>query len=149
MCHAMCWPVPFQHFHSEEEIGEGLLSAFNDQLSHDHFKMETFRTTCRLIQLGAFMASIDLEDACCSVPIHPPQRRYPRFFWNNILYQYTRLLNGLAPAPRLLTTLLKPVYAYVHSRALLSIVYLDDSFLLGATCSKCSTSSPLSIFFRA
>ena len=114
------------------------LSAFNAQLPHEHFKMETFNTTLQLMQADAFMASINLEDTYYSVPIHSFDRRYLRYSWNNTLYQYTCLPNGLAPAPHLFTKLLKPVFAHLRSRGLLSSVYLDDSLLLGATASECS-----------
>jgi len=122
------------------------LSAFNAQLPHGHFKMESFHTTLQLIQTGAFMASIDLEDTYYSVPIHPPDGRYRRFYWINTLYQYTCLPNGLAPAPRLFTKLLKPVFAHLRSRGLLSSVYLDDSLLLGATASECSINVTTTVY---
>jgi len=55
------------------------------------------------------MASIELQDAYCTVPVAPEHQKYLKFSFNGILYQYTRLPNGLSSAPRIFTKMLKPV----------------------------------------
>jgi len=70
-----------------------------------HFKMDTLHTVLKLVQRHCYMASIDLKD---SVRVAKTDRKYLRFLWNDKLYQYTCMPNGLSCAPRKFTKLLKP-----------------------------------------
>ena len=45
--------------------------------------------------------------------------------------------NGLACVPRLFTKLLKPVYGSLREQALLSVGYIDDSYLQADTQTDC------------
>ena len=61
------------------------------------------------------MASIDLSDAYCTVPVAVEHRKYLHFFGEVACFN-TRLPNGLAPTPRYVTKLLKPVYGTLRSQ---------------------------------
>lgn len=91
------------------------LSKLNEHLSYHHFKMDTFEVAKKLVSHNCYMASIDLRDAYYSVPIAKEYRKYLKFFWNGTLYQYKALPNGLSPAPRLFTKLLKAPFAKLRS----------------------------------
>jgi hypothetical protein len=80
-------------------------------VSYQHFKKDTLSTALQLVTKGYFMGSIDLKDGYYSVPIHEEQHKFLRFCWNEQLYQFNALPNGLALAPRKFTKLLKPVFA--------------------------------------
>ena len=41
------------------------------------------------------------------------------------------MANGLTHAPRIFTKLLKPVFAYLRSQRYDSVIYLDDTLLIG------------------
>ncbi|XP_067664507.1 uncharacterized protein [Haliotis asinina] len=84
------------------------------------------------------MASIDLRDAYYSVPIAEEHRKFLRFEWQGILYEYTCLPNGLACAPRRFTKLLKPAYATLRQQGCTVVPYLDDSYLQGDTEVECA-----------
>ncbi|XP_015763048.1 PREDICTED: uncharacterized protein LOC107342108 [Acropora digitifera] len=91
----------------------------------------------KMMKPGCFMASIDLKDAYCTVPIFHAHQKYLKFIYNGTLYQYTCMANGLSCAPRVFTKLLKPVYATLHNLGYLSLGYIDDSYLQGDTSSEC------------
>lgn len=126
------------------------LQKLNDHVVYKHFKMETLVTALLLINKNCFMASIDLKDAYYSVPINKEDRKFLRFNWNNKLFEYTCLPNGLACAPRIFTKLLKPVFSYLRSLGYISVYYLDDCLLIGNTELECSNNvrCTLEIFQR-
>ena len=115
------------------------LKPLNIDVQYQHFKMENFSTVLNLIEENCYMSSIDLKDAYYSVNIHESFRKYLRFIWNNQLYQFTCLPNGLSSAPRLYTKLMKPIFSLLRNRGLISVYYLDDSWLMGKTEDECKT----------
>ena len=54
------------------------------------------------------------------------------------LFQFTVLPNGLACAPRMLTKLLKPVYATLRQQGVQIVGYIDDSFIVHESLSACA-----------
>ena len=76
-----------------------------------HFKMENIQTAIESLNYGDYMVSLDLKDASFSVPIFPPHRKYLRFLWNNIRYEFTCLPFGYSLAPRVFTNIFKPILA--------------------------------------
>ena len=52
------------------------LSKLNEFVEYHHFKMDTLEVAMKLIDPHCFMASIDLKDAYCSVPIHDDHQKY-------------------------------------------------------------------------
>lgn len=115
------------------------LKKMNEEVSYYHFKMDTLVTALELISKGCFMASIDLKDAYYSVPILETHKKFLRFEWQNTLYQFNAMPNGLALAPRTFTKLLKPVFASLRAKGHVSTAFLDDSLLLGSTETECMT----------
>ena len=65
-------------------------------------------------------------------------RKYLRFYWEDQLYQFTCLPNGLAEAPRKFTKILKVPYSNLRAQGHDSSVYLDDSALFGLTYERCA-----------
>ena len=113
------------------------LSELNLSVEYNHFKMERLESAMRLMTKNCFMGSIDLRDAYYSIKICPQDRKYLRFIWRNTLYQFTACPNGYAAGPCLFTKLLKPVYANLRAKGFLSVAYIDDSYLQGATYDEC------------
>ena len=113
------------------------LKPLNEDVVYQHFKMENIHSVLQLLEPNCYMASIDLRDAYYSVNIHPSDRKYLRFIWNNYLYQFTCLPNGLSSAPRWFTKLLKPVFSQLRSLGFLSAFYLDDTWLMGKSKEEC------------
>ncbi|XP_031331157.1 uncharacterized protein LOC116161828 isoform X1 [Photinus pyralis] len=99
--------------------------------------MEDHRTVARLLFTNCFMAKIDLKDAYFLLPIHKNHRKYLRFQVEGNIYEYNCLPFGLNVAPRIFTKLMKPVFAHLRKKGLISVVYLDDILLFGNTRQSC------------
>lgn len=115
------------------------LKKFNKHVAYHHFKMESLQSVIQLMKKDCYMASVDLQDAYYSVKIDDEYQKYLKFSWENQLYKFTCLPNGLACAPRLFTKLLKPIYSTLRSRGFLSVAYIDDSYLQGESYEECQS----------
>lgn len=113
------------------------LKNFNKNVKTSHFKIEDYRTVARLITPNCLMATIDLQDAYYLIPIKKSHRKYLRFQFNNCLYEYNCLPFGLSCAPQIFTKILKPVMSLLRTQGFISVIYLDDIFLIGRTVSEC------------
>ena len=114
------------------------LSNLNEYVVKRHFKMDSFETARALITQDCYMASLDLRDAYYSVPIAECDRKFFKFCWNNQLYNFKVLANGLSSGPRLFTKLLKPPLSKLRSMGHVITAYIDDSLLVGLTEEKAS-----------
>ena len=114
------------------------LKDFNRNVSYHHFKMDSVNTILKLLDKDCFMASLDLKDACYSIPIRKSDRKYLRFYWQDNLYQYTCLPNGLSSGPRKFTKIMKPALSTLHIRGHIVSGHLDDFYLQGKTQHDCS-----------
>ena len=113
------------------------LKGLNAFVAHFHFKMETIRTAIQLIRPQCYMASVDLKDAYFAVPIASEHRKYLRFTWRGVVYEFTCLPFGLSSAPRVFTKVMKPLIASLRMRGHESCDYLDDALLVGRTFQEC------------
>ena len=109
------------------------LGEFNKHISYYHFKIDSLTTIIKLIDKNCFMACIDLKDEYYSIPIKQSDRKYLKFQWNNTLYQYTCLPNGLSSVPQKFTKILKPPLAFLHTQEHIISGHLDDFYLQGKT----------------
>ena len=62
--------------------------------------MESLQNILELIRPGVYMASIDLKDAFCSVPVHKNHQAYLTFFVEEQL-KFVCVPNGYGPAVRI------------------------------------------------
>ena len=106
-------------------------------MEYNHFKMDTLESAIRLMTPGCYMASIDLKEACYSVPIAKDHQKNLKFEWDRTLYQFTCFPNGLAFCPRKFTKLLKPIYFVLRRQGHISSPYIDDSYLKGSDYEDC------------
>ena len=113
------------------------LTYLNYSVEYFHFKMDTLKTAINLMTPGCYMASIDFKDAYYSVPIYKPHRKFLRFRFQNQLYEFTCLPNGLSSGPRLFTKVTKPLFASLRQKGFINTVYIDDSLLYGDTFEEC------------
>jgi len=108
------------------------LKGLNHYVTYHHFKMDTLYSMLKLVEKDCYMASLDLKDAYYSVAVKPSHRKYLRFMWDNSLYQFTCLPNGLSSCPSKFTKLL-------HKKGHVISRYIDDLFLLAKTYDLCVT----------
>ena len=106
------------------------LKRFNCYMHIPSFKMPTLKHVWQLIQQGDYAFSIDLQDANLHVPIVKHHCRFLHFVWHNVPYQWRVLPFGLARAPRVFTSLTKPILFLCHCKGLHIVIYLDDILVL-------------------
>lgn len=95
--------------------------------------MDTLEAAISMMKPGCYMALVDLKDAYYTVSIDLSHQKYLKFCFEGEYFQYTRLPNGLASAPRIFTKLLKPVYSALRVAGHLSSGYIDDSYAFKVT----------------
>ena len=77
----------------------------NEAVSYHHFKMDTLETAIKLMKLGCYVTSIDLNDVYYSIPIASEPQKYLKFIWKYQLYAFNSLPMGLSNSPRILPKL--------------------------------------------
>ena len=75
------------------------LSRLNTFLHVEKFKMETPESIRTSLIPWEWVSLIDLSDAYLHIPIHPNSRKYLRFYYRSLVFQFTSLSFGLATAP--------------------------------------------------
>ena len=86
---------------------------------------------------NAYMASVDFKSAYYAVSIHKPHRKYFRFYFDSIKYQFTCLPMGLCTGPRDFTNIMKMLFKFLRSKGHLNTFYIDDSFLIHKSFTGC------------
>lgn len=113
------------------------LKKLNENIIAPNLKMENTKSALRLLTRNCYIATKDLKDAYFLLPVAKKHRRYLRFSFKGILYQFNCLPFGLCTASHPFTKIMKPVVHFLRSRDLLSIIYLDDMLLLGRSKEDC------------
>nr|CAH7765682.1 unnamed protein product [Callosobruchus chinensis] len=113
------------------------LKSLNKFIRVEHFKLEDQRTVCNIIQKHFFMSTLDLKNAYYLIAIDKSYRKFLRFRFDGVLYEYNCMPFGINCAPFVFTKLMKPLLAFLRGKGLPSVVYLDDFLLLGRTMEDC------------
>ena len=113
------------------------LKKLNELVKYKKFKMDTFTSVLPLVRENCYMASIDMKLAYYTIPINEEYRKYLRFSWNNQIFQYTCLPNGLSSAPRIFTKLMKPIFANLRRSGHINLSYIDDIYLQSDSYDEC------------
>ena len=92
-----------------------------------HFFLETVKHVILMMRRNCLFSSIDFKHAFFSVQIDPTYRKFLRFVWNNKHYQFICMPQGLGPASRIFTKILKPAFAHLRGLGLEICGYIDDS----------------------
>jgi hypothetical protein len=85
--------------------------------------MVTVENVRQTIYPRDWVATINLKDAYFHVPIHPMARKFLRFGWKGVLYQFMALPFGLSPAPKVFTSLTKRLKAKLGRLGICTIFY--------------------------
>ena len=110
---------------------------FNEFVNSQHFKMEDIRTAINILQRDDFMCSIDLKDAYFMIPVKNKYRKYLKFNYKNIMYEFTALPFGLSTCPYVYSKIMKPVLALFRSKGIRITNYLDDFLIFGKSMNEC------------
>ena len=106
------------------------LSRLNRFVRQTPFKMETCTTVLQAIRKDDWMVSLDLKEAYFQVPVHPQSRKYLRFVWRTVTYQFRVVCFGLSSAPQVFTRVMAPVSSMLHRQGIRMLRYLDDWLIL-------------------
>ena len=109
------------------------LKPLNKKLKYIHFKMDTINDVIKMISPHMVMASIDLTEAYFHLPIFEDHIPFMRFKWNEVMYEYCALPNGLCSGPRIFTKLTKAIMKYLRQKLIRILIYIDDTFLCAQT----------------
>ena len=85
------------------------------------------------VREGDFLASIDLKDVYCQIPVHQLSRKLLRFQSEGTVYQFKALCFGLSTAPQVFTRVFAAVSAWAHSHGIRLFWYLDDWLVLASS----------------
>ena len=113
------------------------LKNLNEDMPYIHFKMETLQSVLSLITPGCHLASLDLKNAYCPVPIHPDHTKFLNFIWKNQLYKFLVLPNGLSCGLRKFTKFMKPPITTLQLDGHIIAIYTDDRINVGLTFDEC------------
>ena len=113
------------------------LKRLNESMPYIHFKMDTFDKVLKLIRPNCFMCTVDIKDAYYSVPISEFHQKYLKFQFQDKLYKFVCLPNGLCSGPRKFTKLLKPVLAVLRQQGYIVSAYIDDIIIMDDSYEDC------------
>ena len=113
------------------------LTEFNKLIPYQHFKMHNLTTATELMTEGCYMASLDLKDAYYSFAVKESDRKYLKFVWRGVVYQYRVIPNGICCAPRVFTKLLAPIFVVMHKEGHIAFPYIDDTWIVSRTYDGC------------
>ena len=111
-------------------LKEGYVLPFN-------LKMETPETIRISLQQGEWVTSLDFSDAYFHIPVHTGSRKYLRFHFQNLSYQFRSLPFGLSTAPMEFTGVVKEVKLMAQTRGIRIHQYLDDWLIQAPTRESC------------
>ena len=113
------------------------LSTLNQFLVDHSFRMETPASVRDAIHPNDWAVSLDLRDAYFHLLIHDADRKFLRFTWDGMTYQFRSLPFGLAPAPWLFTKVVRELCCVVRAEGIRLRAYLDDWLLLASSEKLC------------
>ena len=102
------------------------LSALNEYLVVDTFKMTTPQTTRLALSPGDWAISLDLKDAYFHIPINRAYWKYLRFSVEGRTYAFVALPFGIATAPQVFTRVFGVIGAFLRQHGISMIQYIDD-----------------------
>ena len=109
------------------------VSRLNKYVKKTKFTMETPQTVQQALRKGDWLISLDMKDAYFHIPVHPQSRKFLRFMFDGVIYQFKALCFGLSTAPQVFTRVLAPVGKIVHLAGFRMILYLDDWLIIASS----------------
>ncbi len=94
------------------------------------FRMITLKQILSQICLGDWFMSLDLKDAYFHIQVAPHHRRFLRFVFEGVAYQYKVLPFGLSLAPHTFTRCMDAALSPLRQMGIRILNYLDDWLIL-------------------
>lgn len=122
------------------------LKTLNSIIPNEKFKMETLKNVKYLLQPGYLIIKIDLKHAYYPINIATESRNFLTFIWNGTLYEYTSLVFGLGPAPRIFTKLLRMPITILRKINIRIVIYIDDMLIMADSQHKIEQARDTTLF---
>ncbi|XP_067359029.1 uncharacterized protein [Channa argus] len=106
------------------------LSFLNQFMVVRRFHMLTTASVLRSLRPGDWLSSVDLKDAYFHIPVAMQHRKFLRFSFLGVRYQYNCLPFGYSLAPRTFSKCLETALAPLRAAGMRVLFYLDDLLLL-------------------
>ncbi|KAK2891979.1 hypothetical protein Q8A73_017644 [Channa argus] len=106
------------------------LSFLNQFMVVRRFHMLTTASVLRSMRPGDWLSSVDLKDAYFHIPVAMQHRKFLRFSFLGVRYQYNCLPFGYSLAPRTFSKCLETALAPLRAAGMRVLFYLDDLLLL-------------------
>ncbi len=106
------------------------LRRLNHALMRRPFRMITLKQILSQICTEDWFCSLDLKDAYFHIQIAPHHRRFLRFAFEGVAYQYTVLPFGLSLPPRTFTKCMDAALSPLRQMGIRILNYLDDWLIL-------------------
>ena len=122
------------------------LKFLNKYLRQIKFRMTTLKDIKAWVRPGYWCCSIDLTDAYFTVPLNSSARKYTRFQWRDIFYEFTCIMFGLSPSARVFTKVVNAAVSFLRrSFGMLVVAYLDDFIIQASTFERCLLHTEIAI----
>ncbi len=102
----------------------------NHTLTKRSFRMITLKQILSQIRPGDWFMSLDLKDAYFHIQVAPHHRRFLRFAFEGVAYQYKVLPFGLSLAPHTFTQCMDAALSPLRQMGIRILNYLDDWLIL-------------------
>ncbi|KAL2095574.1 hypothetical protein ACEWY4_007722 [Coilia grayii] len=112
------------------------LRALNRHLRRYRFRMLTHASLLKFVRPGDWFTTLDLADAYFHIQIYPPHRKYLRFAFEGVIYEYLVLPFGLALSPRVFVKCTDAAVGPLRTRGIRLAIYLDDCLLAGTSAQE-------------
>ena len=109
------------------------LKPLNQKLKYEKFKMNTIKDVMKMLSRNMVMASIDLTEAYFHLPIFHDHISFLRYMWEEKMYEYCALPNGLCSGPWIFTRITKEIMKFLRKKLIRILIYIDDTFLCAET----------------
>ncbi len=106
------------------------LRRLNHALMRRPFRMIMLKQILSQIRTGDWFCSLDLKDAYFHIQITPHHRRFLRFAFEGVAYQYTVLPFGLSLVPRTFSKCMDAALSPLRQMGIRILNYLDDWLIL-------------------
>ncbi|XP_032363307.1 uncharacterized protein LOC116675969 [Etheostoma spectabile] len=106
------------------------LRVLNRSLRRYRFKMLTIPAIVCPIRSEDWFVTVDLRDAYFHISIRPSHRKFLRFAFGGVAYQYRVLPFGLALSPRTFTKCMDAALAPLRLQGIRVLNYIDDWLIL-------------------